>query len=501
MDTIFQWPSLLLLPLGLLSFTYLLRAIRRRGKTPLPLGPRGIPLLGNLLMLGDLPHRNLQKLAQQYGPIMYMQFGFVPTVVVSTPKAGIQFLKTHDSVFATRPITEFGKYLFYDRKGLSFSEFGPYWRNARKFCTLELLSNTKIESFKSMRGEELGLLVQSLKEKHDIVDLTAKVSQLIVDMSCRMLFGRKYMDETIDKRGFKAVVDETMNLAGSFNVADYIPFVSGLDLQGLETRMKKLSKVYDNFFEKIIDEHIKTKGNGPPRDFVDAMLAFMESKNSEFQVDRNEIKGILLDMLIGAVNTSAATSEWALSELLRNPSVMQKLQNELSKVVGMDRMVEESDLPSLDYLDLVLKESMRLHPVAPLLIPREAMEDITIDGYFIPRKSRVIINAWAISQDPNSWPNPEEFNPERFKGNNADMRGSDCLFLSFGAGRRSCPGISLGLLVVRLIVAQLVHCFRWELPGGVKPSELDMMERFSLVVPRANYLTAIPSYRLSKDVW
>ncbi|XP_077222937.1 cytochrome P450 71AU50-like [Tasmannia lanceolata] len=500
MESLLQWPSLLLIALGVFSFTFLLNALRRRGKALLPPGPRGLPILGNLHMLGDLPHRNLQKLAQKYGPIMYMNLGLVPTVVVSTPQAGIQFLRTHDSVFATRPITEFGKYLFYDRKGLGFSEYGPYWRNARKFCTFELLSNTKIDSFKSMRKEEMALFVRTLKETHDVADLSAKVAQLIVDMSCRMLFGQKYMDESLDERGFKAVVDETMNLAGAFNVADYIPFVGQLDLQGLGKRMKKLSKVYNDFFEKIIDDHLRTKVKGPPRDFVDAMLAFMESKDREFQFDRNCIKGILLDMLIGAVDTAAATTEWVLSELLRNPRVMKNVRDELARVVGMDRMVEESDLGNLDYLDMALKESMRLHPVAPLLVPRESMENITIEGYHIPKKSRVIINAWAISRDSTAWPNPEEFNPERFIGNNADMRGSDCLFLPFGAGRRGCPGISLGLLVVRLVVSQLMHCFSWELPDGVKPNELDMSEKFSLVVPRANHLKAIPSYRLLKDV-
>ncbi|XP_077228333.1 cytochrome P450 71AU50-like [Tasmannia lanceolata] len=175
---------------------------------------------------------------------------------------------------------------------------------------------------------------------------------------------------------------------------------------------------------------------------------------------------------------------------------MKKVQEELEREVGMERMVAESDLVNLEYMNMVIKESMRLHPVVPLLAPHEAMEDCTVSGFYIPRKSRVIINGWAIGRDPNSWPNAEEFLPERFIGTNIDLRGRDFQLIPFGSGRRSCPGIQLGLRVVQLVLAQLVHCFDWELPNGMSPSVLDMTEKFSLVVPRANHLLAIPTFRL-----
>ena len=202
--------------------------------------------------------------------------------------------------------------------------------------------------------------------------------------------------------------------------------------------------------------------------------------------------------MAGSMDTSATTIEWALSELIKHPPMMKKVINELEKVVGMERMVEESDLESLEYLNMVVKETLRLHPVAPLLIPHESMEDCTVDGFHIPQKSRVMVNAWAIGRDPNAWTDADKFLPERFMESDIDFRGQHFQFIPFGSGRRGCPGMQLGLTVVRLVLAQLVHCFDWELPDNMLPSDLDMTEEFRITLPRAKHLVAIPTCRLHK---
>ena len=202
--------------------------------------------------------------------------------------------------------------------------------------------------------------------------------------------------------------------------------------------------------------------------------------------------------MAASMDTSATTIEWALSELIKHPPMMKKVINELEKVVGMERMVEESDLESLEYLNMVVKETLRLHPVVPLLIPHESIEDCTVDGFHIPQKSRVIVNVWAIGRDPNAWTDADKFLPERFMESDIDFRGQHFQFIPFGSGRRGCPGMQLGLTVVRLVLAQLVHCFDWELPDNMLPSELDMTEEFGITLPRAKHLVAIPTCRLHK---
>ncbi|KAK2655921.1 hypothetical protein Ddye_008973 [Dipteronia dyeriana] len=475
---------------------------QRNGKAKRsPPGPRGFPIFGSLHLLGKYPHRDLQKLAQKYGSIVFLKLGLMPTVVVSSPQAAEQFLKTHDLVFASRPPLEASKYISYDQKNFSFAQYGSYWRTVRKLCTLELLSNLKINAFKSIRKEELDLLIDYVQEAASsctAVDLSAKLGALSADVTCRMVFGKKYLDKEFDERGFKALIQEGMALAAIPNMGDYIPQIASLDLQGLTKKMKAVSKVFDGFFEKIIDEHVQSKDDNRTKDFVDVMLDFMGSEETEYRIDREHIKAIILDMLAAAMDTSATAVEWALSELIKHPRVMKKVQQELQNVVGLDRMVEESDLDSLEYLYMVIKESLRLHPVAPLLLPHQSREDCTVNGFHIPNKSRVIINVWAIGRDPSAWNDPEKFYPERFDGSNIDLRGHDFQLLPFGAGRRGCPGMQLGLTLVRLMLAQIVHCFDWKLPDNMLPNELDMTEEFSLVTLRAKHLFAIPTYRLNK---
>lgn len=287
-----------------LAFTFLAHLLLRsllwktQSKKKLPPGPQGFPILGNLPLLGQNPHHDLHKLAQKYGSIMYLRLGFVPTIVVSSPEAAKLFLKTHDLVFASRPPQEAMKHMAYEQRNLSFSPYGACWRNIRKMCTLELLSNAKVNSFESIRREEVSLLVHILKDAsldHSAVDLSRKISSLSADMNCRMIFGKKYMDEEFDERGFKAMIQKGMILAAKPNIGDYIPYIASLDLQGLTRRMKAVSKVFDAFFEKIIDEHSEyKKEEGQRKDFVDVMLGFMGSNEGEYHIDRPHLKSIML---------------------------------------------------------------------------------------------------------------------------------------------------------------------------------------------------------------
>ncbi|WMV57513.1 hypothetical protein MTR67_050898 [Solanum verrucosum] len=390
-----------------------------------------------------------------------------------------KFFKTYDHIFASRPHNEAALYLAYGQKNMITAKYGPYWRNMRKFCTQHLLSNQKINSFQSMRRQQVEFMIKSLKnEACDhcvVVDLSAKISSLSADMTCLMVFGKKYMDEDLDKRGFKALVNEVEHLAATPNLGDFFPFLGVIDLQ-LTRRLKDLSKVFDEFLEKIIDEHVQSRDQKQSKDFVDTMLDIMQSGEAEFQFDRSHIKAILFDMLIAAMGTSPSAIELILTELLRHPHVMKKLQKELEEVVGLERMVKESDLEKLNYLDMVVKEGLRLRAVAPLA-PHEAMEDCVVNSFHIHKGSRIMINFYAIHRDPNIWPEPEKFLPER----------------------RGCPAMQLAIVLVDLIVAQLVHCFDWELPNGMQPCELDVEEHFGLATSRANPLMAIPTYRLKNN--
>ena len=194
------------------------------------------------------------------------------------------------------------------------------------------------------------------------------------------------------------------------------------------------------------------------------------------------------DVFAGGTETSSTTVEWAMSEMIRNPGVMAKAQSEIRNAFRGKNTIEETDIQRLQYLRSVIKETLRLHPPIPMLIPRECREECEIDGYIIPVKTRVLVNAWAIGRDPEYWDDAESFKPERFENSSIDFNGSHFEYLPFGAGRRICPGIAFGLANVELPLALLLYHFDWRLPNGLDSNDLDMTETVVITASRANNL-------------
>ncbi|QHO13383.1 cytochrome P450 CYP736A12-like [Arachis ipaensis] len=498
--------------LGILVFVVaivLLHPKDDRNKVPPP-GPKALPLIGNLHMLGTQPHRTLQALAEKYGPIMFLKLGQVPTVVVSSPEAAKLFLKTHDLDFANRSKFQAVEMFFNGGKGIGMAQYGWYWRHMKKLCTLQLLSGSKVEMYGPLRRKELEMLVKSLcnaSASGEVVNLSMMLKELSENITFKMVLGRKHESNRFN---LKALVD-LVSLAGAFNIADYVPILGIFDFQGIRKKVNKLRKSIDDTLEYIIEDHQNTNydddNNSPQKkDFVDILLSCLDQpmdpdEEHEHVITRNDIKAIIMDMIGATYESSTSAIEWVMSELLKHPSVMKKLQHEIQHVVGgINKQVEESEIENMPYLDMVVKETLRLYPVAPLLLPHESRNDVVVDGYYIKKNTRIIINAWAIGRDPRVWSeNAEKFYPERFEHDNVDILGRDFRFIPFGSGRRGCPGAQLGFATIKFVVAQLVHCFNWELPFGMSCDELDMNETFGITIPRTTHLLAIPTFRLTAE--
>ena len=209
----------------------------------------------------------------------------------------------------------------------------------------------------------------------------------------------------------------------------------------------------------------------------------------------------LQDLIAGGTESSAVTVEWAISEILKKPEVFKKATEELDRVIGRNRWVEEKDIVNLPYIDAIIKETMRLHPVAPMLVPRLSREDCNIAGYDILKGTRVLVNVWTIGRDPTLWDKPNEFYPERFIGKAIDVKGHDYELLPFGAGRRMCPGYSLGLKVIQSSLSNLLHGFTWSLPENMKIEDFNMEEIFGLSTPKKFPLEVVVKPRLPKHVY
>ncbi|KAL2235968.1 UNVERIFIED_CONTAM: Flavonoid 3'-monooxygenase, partial [Sesamum indicum] len=202
------------------------------------------------------------------------------------------------------------------------------------------------------------------------------------------------------------------------------------------------------------------------------------------------------DILIGGTDTLSTTIEWVMVEFMRNPKVMEKAHKELNEVVGLNNIVEEFHIPKLVYLDAVIKETLRIHPIGPFLTPRTPSQSCTVGGYSIPKNSSVFINVWSIQHDPLAWDNPSEFMPERFLGDSEkwDFNGQNINYIPFGSGRRICAGLPLAERMLRYVLASLLHSFNWQAPKG---EIVDVEDKFGLVLRKRNPLAAIPSPRLS----
>lgn len=200
----------------------------------------------------------------------------------------------------------------------------------------------------------------------------------------------------------------------------------------------------------------------------------------------------LQDLFGAGTDTTSSTLEWAMTELLRNPEKLKKAQTELHEIIGKGNSVEEQDITRLPYLQAIVKETFRLHPAAPFLVPRKAVSDVKLFGYTVPKDAQVMVNVWAIGRDPDLWENPNSFNPERFLGSNIDVKGRDFELIPFGAGRRICPGLPLANRMIHLMLGSLIHGFDWKLEGGIVPEKMDMEEKYGITLEKAQPLCAIP---------
>jgi cytochrome P450 len=312
---------------------------------------------------------------------------------------------------------------------------------------------------------------------------------------------------------FKEVTTKVPHWLGILIISDYIPSLRWLvRLQGIEGSLHALRHKKSQFIQKLIAEHknltieidqVKDFGNEnvakTPKDFVDILLSAPQEDGTGNLSDET-IETLILEMLAGGAETSSLTIEWAMAELIRNPMIMRRAQMELETVVGMNRIIEESDLHKLTYLRAVIKETFRLHPPAPLLVPHSSTSKICgiAKGYDIPPHARVMVNVWAMGRDPSIWERPFEFCPERFLQQGQehhhiaaeiiDMDEKNFKLFPFGSGRRACPGRPLGILVVQIVLARLLHSFHWVLPNHQEPNTLDMSKEFGLTLPRAQQL-------------
>ncbi|GKB25363.1 cytochrome P450 71A1-like protein [Tanacetum coccineum] len=373
--------------------------------------------------------------------------------------------------------------LSYNNKDIALSPYNEYWRQMRKICTLHLFSLKQVNSFRSIREEEVFQMVDAIIRTRSltkqVVNLSKTVLILTSNIISRVAFGKRssaYNDEQTEVTRFHELLLESQALFVTFYYRDYFPLMGWLDkLNGSISRLEDNFKGMDEFYQELINEHLhcKNKPNKMQDDMVDILLKLKQDSDLSEDLTFDHVKAVLMNILLGGTETSASTMVWAMTLLMKNPESLKKVQQEVRNAIGNKGRVHKDDLHRLDYLKAVIKETLRLYPVAPLLVPRESRDRCVLDGYEIPKKTLVYVNAWAVGRDPKCWERPEEFEPERFIGSNIDYKGSDFELIPFGSRRRGCPGMSLGAKTVEVALSNLLYAFDWQLPEGM--SEIDTL--------------------------
>nr|CAB3474553.1 unnamed protein product [Digitaria exilis] len=455
----------------------------------LPPGPRPRPVVGNLFDVQPVRCRCYQEWARKYGPIMTVWLGSEPTVVVSTAELAKEVLKTHDQSLADRQRDRSSERFSRGGMDLIWADYGAHYIKVRKLCNLELFTPRRLEALRPIREDEVTAMVESiyttvttpavltfpptLLEGSEGKPLVVKnhLSMVAFNNITRLAFGKRFVNAAgeLDEQGreFKSIVTNGIKIGASLSIARYIPW------------LKWLAPVD----EQIFKEHGDRRDGSPDK----------------YDLSDDTVIGLLWDMITAGTDTTVISVEWAMAELVKNPRVQEKVQEELDRVVGRDRVLLETDFPNLPYLQALVKESLRLHPPTPLMLPHKASSSVKIAGYDIPKGANVIVNVWAVARDPNVWDNPLEFRPERFLQENIDIKGADFRVLPFGAGRRVCPGAQLGINLVASMIGHLLHNFSWRLPEGTRPEDVEMMETPGLVTFMATPLKAVATPRLDKE--
>ncbi|MCD7472200.1 hypothetical protein HAX54_013208 [Datura stramonium] len=385
----------------------------------------------------------------------------------------------------------------YNGHDIGFAPYSDRWREMRKISILHLFSLKKVKFFDPIREDEVSRMIKKISQQaanYQITNLSNLMISLTSTIICRVVFGIRYDEEGHKRKKFDYLLPEAQAMTASFFVSDFFPYLSWIDkLTGLIDRLEKIFKDLDEFYEEHIEQHQKpNRPKSMEGDILDVLLQLKKEQSTPIDLTFDDIKGLLMNVLVAGSDTSAAAVEWAMTALIKNPQSMKKVQEEIRKTIGNKGIVNEDDIQNMPYFKAVIKETFRLYPPGPLLIPRESMEKTTLEGYEIQPGTIIHVNPWAIARDPEIWENPEEFIPERFLNNDIDFKGQDYELIPFGAGRRGCPGIALGVASMELALSNLLYAFDWELPCGLKKEDIDTDVRPGITMHRKNELCLIP---------
>ncbi|MQL71744.1 hypothetical protein Taro_004083 [Colocasia esculenta] len=449
-------------------------------------GPSSWPLLGCIPVMGPVAHRRLADLAASYGAsrLMAISLGATRVVISSHPDTAREILC--GSAFADRPAKESARLLMFER-AIGFAPSGEYWRHLRRVAAAHMFCPRRISALEGLRQRVAGDMIERVgeeMEKIGAVELRRVLQRGSLQSVVSSLFG-KFLGQEREVE-LEGMVKEGYELIGSFNWEDHFPMGGLVDFHGVGKRCQRLADKVRSLLGEVMQER---RRNG--LDSGDDFLGVLLSLPKEESLCDSDIMAVLWEMLFRGTDVVAILLEWIMARMTLHLDVQAKVQEEITSCLsGARRYVWDSDVPSLPYLQAVVKEVLRLHPPGPLLSwARLAIRDVHVGKSFVPAGTTAMVNMWAITHDGSIWKDPWAFRAERFLEEEVNVLGSDLRLAPFGAGRRACPGRALGLATVHLWLARLLQHYTW-LPA--RPVVLAEHLRLSMEMKKPLVCRAVP---------
>ncbi|KAL9231134.1 hypothetical protein vseg_006394 [Gypsophila vaccaria] len=468
---------------------------KKVGHLTLPPGPPIILILRSLLKLGTNPHVVFANLAKRYGLLMALRFGPTTLVIVSSAAVAKEVLQKNDISFCNRSIIDSVCGDNYHLNSVIWLPVSHKWRSLRKMCNTHVFSSARLDATQDIRRNQVQNLISYIEKCSDdgiAVDIRQAAFNTMLNLLSTILFSMDLVEIDPNSKAssdFKDALRGVLDEAGKPNLADFFPILRKMDPQGIRrltnARFQKMVALLNTVIKQRL-EGVRPPGSEQVSDFLDALLGNDQEKTAE--IEPSNIPYLFLDLFTAGTDTVSSTVEWAMAELLHNPSKLAKSKAEMNNLIGKGNPFQESHIGQLPYLQSIYKETLRLHPSAPFLVPRKTNSNVALLDFTIPENAQILVNAWAIGRDPEMWDEPNSFVPERFVGSGVDVKGCDFELVPFGSGRRMCVGLSLAVRVVNLIVGSLVHGFEWTLEGGGLGEEMNMEEKLSFALQKAQPL-------------
>ncbi|CAN6809025.1 unnamed protein product [Brassica oleracea] len=438
-----------------------------------PPSPPSLPIIGHLhLFLSPLIHKCFQRISSKYGPYLHLRIFHLPIVLVSSASMASEIFKFHDVNISSRGLPPIDESLFFGETGFFSAPHGDYWKFMKKLLITKLLGPHAIERLRAVRAEELERFYFRLLEKarkKECVEIRREAMIFTNNSTCKMIVGRTCSEEDGEGERVWGLITESISLTKKvlFTTLLRKP-LEKLGISLFKEEIMGISGRYDKVLETFLAEH-ENVAEKQGMNLMDVLLEAKGDEKAEYKITRDQIKALFVELFLGGTDTSKQTIQWTMAEIINNPRTMERAREEIDSVVGKSRLIHERDLPNLPYLQAVVKEGLRLYPPIPVF-GRRLQEGCVMGGFYVPEKTTLVVNGYAVMRDSDYWENPDDFKPERFLASSGseqeDATKEKVLkYLPFGSGRRGCPGTNIAYIFLGTAIGMMIQCFDWKIEG------------------------------------